>query len=280
MKKIISALIISLFVFSIAACGNDIDNSASSTSSSGITIIDNQSKVSASKSASSSQASSLSQVSSKISSKSKSSSYTSSKPADIEPSDDILLMIVNKQNNMPENFNIDLKTIKSPYAASKNVNAIMFDDMMAMLKKASQDGYNLYINSAYRSVETQERVYNRYINQYISKGYSKEDAIQIVGTFSAKPNQSEHSTGLAADMTKKSDPYLSESFEKTAEFKWLQKHAADYGFIMRYPKDKTDITGYKYEPWHYRYVGRKHAKKIKELNTCLEEYVQWLKDDH
>ena len=91
----------------------------------------------------------------------------------------------------------------------------------------------------------------------------------MTAQYIAVPGTSEHSLGLAVDLNS-----LEESFEQTAQFKWLIEHCAEYGFILRYPKDKEDITGISYEPWHYRYVGEDHAAKIMEQGLCLEEYVQ------
>ena len=98
-----------------------------------------------------------------------------------------------------------------------------------------------------------------------------EQVKKFAATISAYPGTSEHELGLAVDFNS-----VEESFENTREFQWLKTHAAEYGFIMRYAKEKQDITGVIYEPWHYRYVGEKHAKKINQMGYCLEEYIEYL----
>ena len=105
----------------------------------------------------------------------------------------------------------------------------------------------------------------------IHRELSEEEIKNLAGTISAYRGTSEHEVGLAVDFNS-----VEESFENTAEFQWLKTNAADYGFVLRYAKEKQDITGVIYEPWHYRYVGEKHAKKINELGYCLEEYIEYL----
>jgi len=102
---------------------------------------------------------------------------------------------------------------------------------------------------------------------------SQEDAYNLTKREIAIPGTSEHSTGLAVDIVVLSHQTLDEDFEKTEGFKWLSENAQKYGFILRYPKNKEEITGIKYEPWHYRYVGEENAKKINEQGICLEEYL-------
>ena len=115
--------------------------------------------------------------------------------------------------------------------------------------------------SAYRSYTNQETLYNRYVQK---DGSIKAD------TYSARPGHSEHQTGLAVDVHNTVLPYT--SFDKTNEFTWMKENAHKYGFILRYPKDKTNITGYDYEPWHNRYIGVEHATYIYENNITFDEY--------
>ena len=115
--------------------------------------------------------------------------------------------------------------------------------------------------SSYRSYDYQVNLYNNYV---------KSDGKDAADTYSARPGFSEHQTGLAVDIYNKELPYT--SFEETKEFEWMQKNAYKYGFILRFPKDKVNITGYQYEAWHYRYVGKKAAKYIHDHNITLEEY--------
>lgn len=134
----------------------------------------------------------------------------------------------------------------------------------AMFAAAQADGYFIDIGSGYRSYETQEAIHNRYISSY---------GVEYTKAVSAEPGHSEHQTGLAADLYGENGHYLEREFETTPEFAWLQEHAAEYGFILRYQKGKTWATGYIYEPWHYRYVGVEIAKILEESGLTVEEYA-------
>lgn len=138
----------------------------------------------------------------------------------------------------------------------------------------------LVLISGYRSYDYQQKVFDRKVSKLIKDGLGKEEAIKNAKTIVALPGTSEHQTGLAIDVTssklaKEEDPLI-EEFAKTAHGKWLGLNAYQYGFILRYPKDKVDQTQITYEPWHYRYVGIVHATAIKELGRCLEEYISYL----
>ena len=134
--------------------------------------------------------------------------------------------------------------------------------------------YNIWVQSAYRDPVYQEKLYNDKKEEYIKKGYSEQEADKLTNQEINKPWTSEHNLGLAVDFN-----YVNSDFEKTSAFKWLQKNAENYGFILRYKKEKEDITKIVYEPWHWRFVGEEHAKKINELDMCLEEYVEYLYGD-
>lgn len=133
--------------------------------------------------------------------------------------------------------------------------------LISMLGKMKDDGLSIMIVSGYRSISTQRAIYNR---QVTNKGQVKADLV------SARPGHSEHHTGLAIDID--CDGKLEEYFENTEQFEWLSKNAYKYGFILRYPKGKTYITGYSYEPWHYRYVGVEAATIIHNEDITFEEY--------
>lgn len=173
-------------------------------------------------------------------------------------------LLVNINNPIPDGFEPNLEPLPVRYKMDKRA-AKALNDMTAAAK---QDGITLTPVSAYRSNESQTRNYNNKIKEYESLGYSHEEAVIETGKIIALPGTSEHSLGYAVDLNS-----LEESFENTKTFKWLIEHCADYGFILRYPKDKTDITKISYEPWHYRYVGINHAKEIMSQGICLEEYV-------
>jgi D-alanyl-D-alanine carboxypeptidase len=138
-----------------------------------------------------------------------------------------------------------------------------------MYLAAQKDGIDLYTVSGYRSYERQKTNFENKISTYRSNGMSKVEATQKAATIILPPGTSEHNLGFAMDICS-----LEQSFENSKAFKWLNEHAADYGFILRYPKNKQDITKIIYEPWHWRYVGVEHAKAIKAAGVCLEEYLR------
>ena len=135
----------------------------------------------------------------------------------------------------------------------------------------------MQICSAYRTIEKSAELYQRKVQQYLNAGYSQAKAESEAAKWVAPPGTSEHHTGLAMDIVS-SDYWgqysdLEHDYEKFDSFKWMYEHCAEYGFILRYPKDKQDITGITYEPWHYRYVGVEVATYIMENGLCLEEYL-------
>lgn len=206
------------------------------------------------------------------------------KPADINKHGREL-MLLNNNYELPENFKwdlVDFKTGKPVNALTLNDYQVTAVDRMAyqplkdLLAAAEEDGISIYVYSAYRSMQRQDRNFTRSVNNLINQGYSKEKAIATTNTVRAYPGTSEHNAGFGFDIMPKGKVILNESFANTKEFKWLIEHVEEYGFILRYQKDKTAITGFSYEPWHFRYVGVEHAKKINELGYCLEEYIEFL----
>lgn len=156
------------------------------------------------------------------------------------------IMIVNKKYSLPKDYN-------------PGVNPEANSALKKMQADASAIGLNLPLVSGFRSYSTQEALYNSYV---------KKDGEAVASTYSAKPGTSEHQTGLAFDVGS-----VKAVFANTNEGKWLEENAHLYGFIIRYPKGKTNITGYIYEPWHVRYLGVDIATKVKESGLCLEEYL-------
>ena len=132
--------------------------------------------------------------------------------------------------------------------------------------------------SSYRSTSKQKKLFNDKIKEYKNKGYSDEEAYKEASYWVLIPGTSEHETGLSVDIVSIDNQVLDENQEKTKEQKWLMENSYKYGFILRYPTNKKDITGVNYEPWHYRYVGKENALQIKKLNVCLEEYIEILKE--
>ena len=192
-----------------------------------------------------------------------SSYYTNTKETDIEKKE---LMLVNKYHYLNNNYEPnDVINISSRYAYSGNqTSEEILEHYKKMFNAAENDGMELIISSAYRSYEEQEETYNY---------YKKTKGEEYANTHAALPGYSEHQTALAFDILTTGANIT--NFENTKEFSWLQENAHKYGFIMRYPKDKEYLTGYEYEPWHYRYVGIEAATKIKNENITFEEYYAY-----
>ncbi|MBQ8183028.1 MAG: M15 family metallopeptidase [Clostridia bacterium] len=175
------------------------------------------------------------------------------------------LTLVNSGYRIPDTYSPDLVYV---CGSGERLDRKVAEHYEEMYNAALKDGVTLTPCSGYRSYETQERNYNRKIEFYQGQGYSYEEAKVKAATIIMPPGSSEHNLGYAMDIV-----CVDEWFEDTAEFKWLQENAADYGFIMRYPEDKQDITKVIYEPWHWRYVGVEAAKELKDSGLVLEEYL-------
>lgn len=175
-----------------------------------------------------------------------------------------LPLLINANNPIPDDFLPNLADIGNGYQFDKDA----MPALQALMRDAKAQGLFLQVISAYRSHSSQTRNFNNKVEEYKSMGFSDEDAYRETALYIAVPGTSEHSVGLAVDLNS-----IEESFENTAEFLWLYQNCANYGFILRYPKNKVNITGIAYEPWHYRYVGTNHAKEIMSQKICLEEYL-------
>lgn len=178
------------------------------------------------------------------------------------------LMLVGKGRPIPKSFEPILVSVGS--VELEKTAAYMLE---RMLQKASEDGVELKILSGYRTPEYQREIFDRSVRQRVADGLSYDEAYKITADNVALPYESEHNTGLAVDIVTPNDYDVYEEFEDTNQFRWLLANASDYGFILRYPKGKTDITGFVYEPWHYRYVGPYDARRIDNLDITLEEYL-------
>lgn len=157
--------------------------------------------------------------------------------------------------------------------SERSVDSRIADDLKRMLSDAKDAGLSMYVASAYRSYEKQREVFNNTMEDWISQGYSPLNAYDETKKSVAVPGTSEHATGLAVDIISSEYEALDDRQGDTEEQKWLMEHCWEYGFILRYPSDKSDVTNIVYEPWHYRYVGKEAAKEITEQNITLEEYV-------
>lgn len=175
------------------------------------------------------------------------------------------LTLVNSGYRIPEDYSPDLVYV---CGSSERLDKKVAEHYEAMFEAASKDGVYLTPCSGYRDYELQKRNYNNKISYYESLGYSSKDAAVKAATIIMPPGSSEHNLGYAMDIV-----CVDEWFEDTDEFQWLMTNAADYGFILRYPKDKQDITKVTYEPWHWRYVGVEAAKEMKASGQVMEEYL-------
>lgn len=183
------------------------------------------------------------------------------------------LRLINADNPLPEDYDPDLIDIGDGLQFNRTAS----DNLLDMMQAGREAGYDLVICSAYRSNERQRELFNNQVARQLSEGKTQEeaeaDAVHIV----AYPGTSEHASGLAADIV--TQEYLAQyssltsGFEQTEAFQWLSTHCAEYGFVLRYPEDKTEITGIIYEPWHFRFVGQTAAEEMTESGLCLEEYL-------
>ena len=180
------------------------------------------------------------------------------------------LVLVNGLHPMEEGYVPELTEIQPGYS----VDTRIANALRKMLADAEEEGLHVEICSAYRSVERQEQVFGDSMKERVKSGMSYWKAYEETARNVAIPGTSEHALGLSLDLISNQYTELDEKQEETKEAKWLAENCYKYGFILRYPPEKTNITGITYEPWHYRYAGEEHATKIKELGITLEEYLQ------
>ncbi|KEF36802.1 D-alanyl-D-alanine carboxypeptidase [Schinkia azotoformans MEV2011] len=184
---------------------------------------------------------------------------------------DSLLVLVNKNNALPKDYvpqDLTVPNVNFPFQEYDSKKLMRKDAATAleeMFWEAKRENINLYAVSGYRSYDRQNEIF---ASKVIRSG------MESAGQFSAKPGESEHQTGLAMDLTSPSVNYgLSQQFGETKEGQWIKKNAHKFGFIIRYQKGKESITGYQFEPWHVRYVGKNAAQVIAEQNLTFEEYI-------
>ncbi|MCR4989798.1 MAG: M15 family metallopeptidase [Lachnospiraceae bacterium] len=178
------------------------------------------------------------------------------------------LTLINKQHPIPDGYEFVLGDLSGSMKCDERI----INDLLTMVKAAMDDGVKLVICSPYRDLERQEMLFNRKIDAYMKKGYSYMDAYKLSSQAVTIPGSSEHQVGLAIDIVTDYYTYLDDGFADTDAGKWLAEHCDEYGFILRYPKDKEYITGIEFEPWHFRYVGKQAAKLIMDSGICLEEF--------
>ena len=183
-----------------------------------------------------------------------------------DAADDWKLILVNATHPIPEDYKIpELQQLQN----GNSVDSRIYPALQQMFDDARSQGIYPYVTSSYRSTEKQQQLMDEKIAEYQAAGYSDEEAKALAEEWVAIPGTSEHQLGLSVDIS--SDPASGQ--DAGSVWYWLQLYCWDYGFIIRYPEDKKDITGIINEPWHYRYVGVENAQAMKESGQCLEEYL-------
>ena len=183
-----------------------------------------------------------------------------------------LVVLVNPWNEIPEDYTVELSGIENSHWLADYACA----DLQEMLAACRSAGLNPVVCSSYRTQDYQQKLYDNRISRYMAQGYSIEDATELAGKSVAIPGTSEHQLGLALDIIDNNNWKLDESQANMPTQQWLMEHSWEYGWILRYPDEKSEITGIIYEPWHYRYVGKAVAADIHASGLCLEEYLESL----
>ena len=185
-------------------------------------------------------------------------------PAQTDAGDDWKLILVNAEHPVPEDYSVTLKELRNDQWVDERI----YPELQQMFDDARAEGIYPLINESYRSAERQQEILDNYIAAYEAEGLSTEEAQQRALEVVAKPGTSEHQLGLALDIIVEYEE------DSTQTWQWLKENCWRYGFILRYPEDKTEITGISYEPWHFRYVGAEAAQQITERGITLEEYLE------
>ena len=185
------------------------------------------------------------------------------------------ILLVNPWNYVPEGYDPELVEIPHGLATQNmKVAAECYDALIAMLEACNRESPRACVVSAYRTQDYQARLYKNKVTRVEAQGYSHEEALIEAAKVVAIPGTSEHQLGLAVDIVDTRSYDLTDIQETLPAQRWLMAHSWEYGFILRYPNDKTSVTGIIYEPWHYRYVGTELAKELFDAGLTLEEYLQ------
>ena len=185
--------------------------------------------------------------------------------------DDWKLILINKQHPLPDDYELTLGNIMTIKGTMKCDERII-EELLVMMRNAENEGVTLAICSPYRDLNYQEGLFNRKIENYMKKGMTYMEAYTLASQAVTVPGASEHQAGLAFDIISNDYVTLDEGFAETKAGQWLSENSCKYGFILRYPKGKEDITGIEFEPWHFRYVGREAAEIINKEGITLEEF--------
>ena len=194
---------------------------------------------------------------------------SSAAPVETIPRDEWYMVLANRSSVLPGDFTV----AETATVGEAVVDARIAEALRQMVNDAAAAGVKLKPTNGYRSIARQQELWDTRVKTLMEGGLSQADAETKAIDYTSAPGTSDHNTGLGLDIVSEDHPAKDAGFAETAAAQWLAEHAADYGFILRYPSDKTEATGMDYEPWHYRYVGSEQAHKIKESGLCLEEYL-------
>lgn len=251
-------LVASLVIFFVSRDNSDMPESSSNTISSSQTTASSTSKPSTTETSS---AKPTTESTTRATTES-----TTKKPQ--KPSSSGVDILVNAKNPIPDDWTVNLVQLKNGHQIDKRA----YDSLQKMLDDARAKGWNPLICSSYRTTSYQQQLFDNRVQRMKNQGMSEKEAIADTEKWIAVPGTSEHETGLAVDIVTVENQNLDNSQLNSACQKWMMEHCYDYGFILRYPENKTKITGIDFEPWHYRYVGYDIAQYIKQNGICLEEY--------
>ena len=190
--------------------------------------------------------------------------------------DDPRMILVNRAHPITEDYPVETKECGSATAINKTLQTEAANAFLSMQAAAAKDGVDVRMQSGYRSVSYQKKLYNDKTQYYRNKGLSEAAAREKAAAIVNPPGCSEHNCGLAADLNSPEHTTLDTGFADTAAFRWLCENAEQYGFILRYPKEAESVTGITYEPWHWRYVGPENAALLNQSGLCLEDAVDVL----
>ena len=175
------------------------------------------------------------------------------------------LILINEENQVPKNYEVVLLDLSN----GERVDTRIYPFLQKMFDDARSEGIFPFVRAGYRTKDEQKTLLDNTVYEYMNEGYSKSQAKKMARDWVALPGTSEHQLGIAVDI----NADQSRSTNETV-YEWLKHNAHNYGFILRYPPEKSDITGIQYEPWHYRFVGEEVAREIYTQGVCLEEYLQ------
>jgi hypothetical protein len=201
-----------------------------------------------------------------------------SHPVSAGDADDYLILI-NAEHPLPADYSetyqedfVEIAFTRNDGRPTQKMRREAAKALDEMLSAAKEAGFDITATSAYRSREYQKQLFDAAVESYLARGMTKKEALRLTKRYYALPGESEHESGLAADIHHLSCATL--AFADTAEYRWLSENAHKYGYILRYPEGKEAVTGIAFEPWHFRYVGREAAEEIYRAGLCLEEFLK------